>query len=113
MRVVEKMEKYLLMYTEKVYNNCRTFVETKIEHFDDFDKAMDRIADIEAFGESWGGSFEALLEVKELQVEMPVAKIKSLKEERKLVVDEYKQKQIDQQEDREKAQLKRLKEKYG
>jgi hypothetical protein len=68
------MEKYLLMYTEKVYNNCRTFVETKIEHYDDFDKAMDRIADIEAFGESWGGSFDSLLEVKELHVERPVEK---------------------------------------
>jgi hypothetical protein len=107
------MGKYLVIYEEEEYRNCQCFDVTKIKHFASFSAAMDFIAELEAFGSEWDAQFDSLLEVKELQVERPVAKIKALKEKRKRADAEYKQKQIDQKEDREKAQLKKLKEKYG
>lgn len=106
------MEKYLVVYEEIKYYNCYRFNEIKHEHFDDLDKAIEYITMLEAFGEEWDSSFDCLLEVKEIPVDIPASEIEKLREKKRQSDEERMEKHNAEIEEMERERLKELKEKY-
>jgi hypothetical protein len=107
------MEKYLVIYTEKEYDgDCGYDVLLRNDGYDDIEKAKKYIAFLKAFEKERGFKSISLVEVKEIPVVIPDSEIEILREEQRLKDEENQREAKDKVREWERAQLKRLKEKY-
>jgi hypothetical protein len=105
--------KYLVVYTEKEYDgDCGYDILLRNDDFNDIEKVKNHIAYLKAFEKERGFKFISVLRVKEISIVVLDSEIEKHREEQRLKDEENQREAKDKVREWEKAQLKRLKEKY-
>ena len=107
------MKKYLVIYTEKEYDgDCGYDILLRNDNFNDIEKVKNHIAYLKAFEKERGFKFISVLEVKEISVAISDSEVERHQEEQRQRDEEEKRKDKAWIQECERANLKRLKEKY-
>ena len=105
--------KYLVIYTERDYDGPWGYSDIlQNDYYDDLERAKRYISYLKAFEKEQGFKFISFVEVKEIPVVISDSEIERLREEQRLEDEKEKRRHEVWIEECERADLKRLKEKY-